>query len=341
MLIVLIWTGCDGNSAGDDASGEGSGDGLTFDIRVLDDSSESSGFPAKAAYLPSAGNEWFTPDSFIIKVGTVAINDEEGNFLEILDFENDEDCIEIDLGAGESLSDQLTISIDYDSDFIAWIGFAILPEITYSYKKSGGTSHSGTLTLDVTTGGGFYYEIGGARGRTAFDIDLYEPDRGWGDTRLYFSDSAQNLTMFFDLDYIIRDSNEDGDPESIEYEKAFFTVTDGCSVNYYHFKNFGGSGSIYPYRLTMIETASGLPVYGKVFGRSMTSSGTTDYEIPELGSMSIDDHDSRDSCLTINTDGSYDIYLQNGTTIPGLTKDAVQSMTIGATDVYVLYEAVF
>ncbi len=150
----------------------------------------------------------------------------------------------LDLAKGEKLSDKINLAKDYPSEVVAWIGIAILPDITYQYRNNQGDTLTGVINLDTTGGGGFNYEIGEARGRKAYDLDLYEPEKGWGDTRLKLGTENPRVTLFVNLENILIDENGDGVVEDYNLDTMFFPAAGETVIEYYFLRNAAGSEAV-------------------------------------------------------------------------------------------------
>ena len=79
---------------------------LVFDIEEINSSpNRNLSLERSDSHLPPGNSTWYSPTSFVINVGTIALNDEDGVFVTLFDAPDDADCIAIDLAAGESLQD--------------------------------------------------------------------------------------------------------------------------------------------------------------------------------------------------------------------------------------------
>lgn len=310
-----------------------SGIPASLEIKIID-GAISSGI--SRIYTSNDTDTFFTPDSYVIKIASVVVGDGSGNLTEILDFENDAECIALDIGAGEKLSDIISNDFEFQSEQVYWLILATLPGIDFSYLDTNGVRHNGSFenAANTTDNGSWAHYYGGARGRNAQDLSFTKPDMGWDGTNPSLTGTNATVNLFFDLSDIIEDSNEDGNYTAFGYEDSLIPVTDSCSIEYYYLKKSGTAGDIYPFQIRIVKSEEGKPLFHSIKARNFDPTGESEFQIPELeGIGGINSDCPRDEVVTINSDGSLNLILPSGDTIQNLKSADYQTITIGASSV--------
>jgi hypothetical protein len=224
--------------------------------------------------LPETDDQYFTPSSFIIRVGTIGINDEMGGYKNIFDEPDDLKCPSIDLAKGQKLSDIVTASSPFAGDRISSLIFAILPSIQYSYIDNTGTERSGTIDIGASFGGtGNYAQYGSQRNRWVADTVLGAYGN-WGDSSIALGEgSDRSVTVYIDLDYIILRPNGGDVILNGRLADYLFPAAEGMYYELYYFRKTG-SGSAYPYKARVLYAKNGQPVFGEATKTFYNFAGT-------------------------------------------------------------------
>lgn len=264
---------------------------------------------------------YYTPTSFVMKVCTILIGDEDSRLL-LLDKTENAECKSLDIAKGESLFKVVELKGLPTFDKIAWMGVFFLPEISITY----GSGTTLTYTHALATNGGssgtcdddsHYEHYGCMRGRAGYDIDLYEST--WGDTRLTIFDGLL-ATVFIDTENMLEESSSGVTLTSDYY---LFPAIGGMKYRRYRIKKASHSGAAatdYPHQVFLLFTREEELVFRRILARNFTgisfaSAGRLSNSIEFKNSY------TKSEVFSTNTDGSYNFVLSNGNTLT-LKKEA-------------------
>lgn len=269
--------------------------------------------------------EYYTPNSFVIHVGTVFIAEGVafGATAVLLDELDDSRCTAIDLARGEKLSDFFNASATYASDTIDSLRVAILPHIEYSFIDDNGNSQSGSYRFPDTSGieptATLDYQYGHSRNRilltTSFSCG---EENTWGNTPMVFdSESDRKITLLVDMEGIVAASPVDPTDSTIHYNfnYACRAVINGMYYDTYRLGISGGDR--YPYKVTVLYSTSGIPVMNGVWVQGSLLPG--EVELPVLSNIGGDGSQGyllREKTMLISSDSRLTFVSQAHPTEP-------------------------